>query len=349
MHTSTTRRLPAEWEQHAATIVAWPGRPSVWGRHLDLGRVETLHLIQHIAEAEPVIVAASPSDRKELAGQLEGATGISLMPIPLDDCWARDIAPLFVVSDGTAELKAIDFNFNAWGQKFDPYDSDAGFGFAISRRLGIERTPVNLVMEGGSLTTDGRGTAIIVEPTVLNMNRNPERSKQCVEEILNLHLGIETFIWLPYGLLGDTDTDGHVDNVAAFCADGRVLVQVLTSTRHPDSERLAVNYEILSRSRDSSGRQLELVEIPWLPVSQLDGSRPSSYVNVYPTNRGVLVPTVGVETDDLALELISGAFGGRAAIPIGSNALSYGGGGPHCMTMQVPGQIASSTHEGDLK
>jgi agmatine deiminase len=267
----------------------------------------------------------------------------------LDDCWARDISPIFCISSGNGALAAVDFRFNSWGGKFEPYDSDADFGLVLSQKMGFERTAVQLVMEGGSFTTDGRGTAIIVEPTILNDNRNPGKVKGDVETVLNQHLGIDTVIWIPFGLLGDTDTDGHVDNVAVFCAQGRIMVQVAPSSGHCDAERLATDLQILSRARDSSGRQLEIVEIPWLPVSQIDVSRPCSYVNVYPTNTDVLVPTVGSDSDELALEIISQAFCGRSAVAIPSSALSYAGGGPHCMTMQIPSYAAEPNQKGDLQ
>ena len=157
-----------------------------------------------------------------------------------------------------------------------------------------------------------------------------------MEEILALTLGLNSIVWLPFGLLGDVDTDGHVDNVAVFCSPGRVLVQASPSATHPDAERLKQNLRILSKSRDSLGKSLELVEVPWLPTSPFDGSRPSSYVNSYPGNGAVYVPVVGETTDDAALELVSQALGKRPPVAAKSSALSIGGGGPHCMTMQIP-------------
>ncbi len=346
MGTCTPRRLPAEWEAHTATIVAWPGRPSVWGQHLQQGRSETLALATAIATDERVVLAVDPSHYGDLVGLASGLNA-DVVALPLNDCWARDIAPLFVLARGVNKLQAIDFAFNAWGEKFEPYDGDSAFGRTVSEHLGIERVASKLVLEGGSITTDGAGTAILVETSVLNQNRNPGRTRAEVEEILGVQLGIETVIWLPYGLLGDADTDGHVDNVAVYCARGRVLVQSAPSAKHPDAERMSANHSILTRARDARGKQLDLVEVPWLPASTLDNSRPCSYVNVYPTNRRILVPVVGSDTDDKAAELVSEAFGGRPPVSIPSNALSFGGGGPHCMTMQIPAYEELQT-EGEL-
>jgi agmatine deiminase len=333
--TTSIRRLPAEWEAHASTIVAWPGRPSVWGQHLDAGREETRKLVEAIADFEPVIVAASPAQERLVRSELGNRASVSVIPTALDDCWARDISPLFAVEDDRI-MVAIDFRFNAWGEKFQPHDADDAFGLEITNHLGFNRVGLDLVLEGGSVSTDGLGTALVVEGTVLNSNRNPSSTRQSVEAILRSELGIDCVIWLPYGLLGDIDTDGHTDNVAVFCAVGRVLVQVSARRHDPDRERLDANLAILKAARDARGRQLEIVEVPWLPTSRLDDSRPCSYVNSYPVHGAVIVPTVGHSSQDEAMSVVSSAFDGIAPVAVESNTLSFGGGGPHCMTMQVP-------------
>lgn len=312
--------------------MAWPGRPGVWGPNLEVGRAETLALAAELATREPVTIAAAPQHYAILRER--AACNIDVVSIPLDDCWARDISPLFVVAE--EGVRARNFGFNAWGGKFEPIDNDRNFGTALARHLGIASSTVNMVLEGGSVSTDGQGTAIIVEPTVLNDNRNPGVTRVDVEQILAGALGLGSIIWLPFGLLGDVDTGGHVDNVAVFCGPGRVLVQVSPSNAHPDAERLKQNLRILRKSRDSMGRPLELVEVPWLPASPFDQARPSSYVNSYPGNGAVYVPVVGETTDDAALELLGQAFGERLPVAVKSSALSFGGGGPHCMTMQIP-------------
>lgn len=331
MSISTARRLPAEWEPHLGTIVAWPGRAEVWGEHLDAGRHETLELVRAIARSEHVLLAVDP-ESKQSASPARG-TNVTTVPIPLDDCWARDISPLFAI--GASGLVAVDFEFNAWGGKFVPHRKDAMFGLGVSDALGIQREDVALVLEGGSITTDGQGTAVLVEDTVLGSNRNPGVTREAVEAILQSSLGLETFIWLPYGLLGDTDTDGHVDNVAVFVRPGSLLVQVAPSGRHEDAARLAVNRMVLQKARDAQGRQLSIIEVPWLPTSPFDNSRPCSYVNSYLTNDEVLVPTVGAPSDEQALAILGEAFG-RTPRALPSAALSFGGGGPHCMAMNIP-------------
>jgi agmatine deiminase len=335
MVTSMNSRWPAEWEPHALTIVAWPGRAAVWGDHLDAGRDETAHLVRLIAEHEPVLVAADPQQFNEVNTLFEGHSDVRVEPIRLDDCWARDISPLFVIRGLVTE--AVNFRFNAWGGKFHPHTADTAFGATIASRLGIPLNPGSLVLEGGSISTDGAGTALIVETTVLGPARNPTITKADVEAILAEKLGIEVVVWLPFGLLGDTDTDGHTDNVAVFCGEGRILAQAPIGNGHPDDDRLRTNLGRLATHRDARGRQLDIVEVPWLPVSKIDSSRPCSYVNAYPVNGAVVVPIVGgAVSDDAALELISTAFGGLVPKALAANALSFGGGGPHCMTMQVP-------------
>jgi agmatine deiminase len=191
-------------------------------------------------------------------------------------------------------------------------------------------------LEGGSLSTNGLDTAIIVEGTVLNSNRNPGLDKAGAERMLRELLGIEVVIWLPYGLLGDSDTDGHVDNVAVFVSATKVLAQAPPGPNHPDAARLHANLAVLNRARTADGQSLEVIEVPWLPTSPLDPTRPCSYINIYPLNGQVLIPSVDDPKDEEAAALISSLFPGRTPHLTSSAALAYGGGGPHCMTMQLP-------------
>ncbi len=325
---------PAEWEPHQSSLVAWPGRPEVWGPHLALGRRETLRLIAAIARTEPVVVAAPP-DQAPLIREQAGGLAVTVLEMPVDDCWARDIAPLFALS-AAGEVTAVDFRFNAWGGKFHPFDADADFGRRVASTLGYSCVRSDLVLEGGSLSVDGMGTALLVQDTVLNDNRNPGWTREAVEDALHATLGVERVIWLPYGLLDDTDTDGHVDNVAVFVGPSTVLCQAPPTAAHPDHDRLVANLAVLKSARTATGSQLDLVEVPWLPVTPLAADRPASYVNTYLSNGQALVPVVGAPSDDAACRLIEHALPMRKVVPVPARALSYGGGGAHCMTMQIP-------------
>jgi agmatine deiminase len=335
MATSTpSRRLPGDWEQHRATVVAWPGRPSVWGPNLAQGRDETAHLIRSIARTEDVLIAVDPWHTDTLPADLRSHPRVLPLHLPLDDCWARDIAPMFVLDP---QPIAVDFGFNAWGGKFSPYDNDNALGARLTHALEMNYEHADLVLEGGSITTDGAGTAIIVEPTVVNPNRNPGLSRSEVEEALRDTLGLTHVIWLPYGLLDDTDTDGHVDNVAVFVDPTTVLAQAPPSRHHPDAARLRANLAILEQARTADGRQLTVATVRPLPASRLDPARPSSYINIYPCTGQVLVPTVGdVKDDDEVGSLLTSLFPTRTISFTPADAIAYGGGGPHCMTMQIP-------------
>jgi agmatine deiminase len=290
--------------------------------------------VKAICRTEPVIVAAAPGHTASISHHVANLP-VTILETPLDDCWARDIAPLFTLTtDG--RIVAVNFKFNSWGGKFTPYDDDAEFGRRIAAALGHATLHPPLVLEGGAVSVDGAGTALLVEGTVLNDNRNPQWTRADVEELFDTYLGIDTVIWLPYGLLGDTDTDGHVDNVALFVGPSTVLCQVAPSSVHPDNHRLSQNRRILSRSRTSSGSQLDLIEVPWLPATPLDSARPASYVNVYLANHQALIPVVGARSDDQACSLLAEALPGKTVVPTPAKALFYAGGGPHCMTMQIP-------------
>lgn len=332
------RRLPAEWEPHAGVIAAWPGRPSVWGPHLEAGRQELAELVRCLAASEVVHLAVPAADvGSVLVRELQEHPGVRLLEVPLDDCWARDISPVFVEGAATGALGAVDFVFNAWGDRFRPHDSDRAFGGRLATAIGVPCEGSPLVLEGGSISTDGRGTAVLVEPTILNPNRNPGWSVGDVESELRRRLGIERFIWLEAGLSEDTDTDGHVDNVAVFIRPGTILAQApAPGMASVDVAQMRRNLDTLGSSTDECGRSIEVVEVPWLPRSTISQSRPASYLNLCFTNGPLVVPTTGSADDPRFAELISRVLPGRALAWARSTALAFGGGGPHCMTMQVP-------------
>jgi len=332
----TSRRLHADWEPHAATILAWPGRAEVWDPHLEAARAESAFLAEAIAATEPLILAAQPAHLDDTSLQrLAEFETVTLMPVPLDDCWARDISPLFVADGG--DTIAVQFPFNAWGRRFEPYDDDRRFATTLADKLRVPVEIAPLTLEGGAITTDGAGTAIAVLPTIVNTNRNPGWSKGAIEGELSERLGITNLVWLDAGLSGDTDTDGHVDNVAVFANASTVVCQAPAPTMSEiDRCQTRTNISQLHQAFEEMKRPIEIVELPWLPVSRFDGGRPSSYLNIVFTNDAVIVPTVGDDTDDAAISLYTDLFGDRSVVGVPSNALAYGGGGPHCMTAHAP-------------
>jgi agmatine deiminase len=232
------------------------------------------------------------------------------------------------VEDG-ARL-AMHFRFNAWGEKFLPWDRDAAVGALIAARLGDEVVSVPLVLEGGSILCDGNGTLLTTEECLLNPNRNPSLSREQIEAELRSHLGVTQISWLGDGLLEDRDTDGHVDLIAAFTAPGRVLLQTV-GLSNPNYERCQENRTRLLAAG------MEVLELPFLPYVEVAGETVAvAYLNLYVCNGAVIVPVSGSDTDADALAIISEAYPGREVVPVPGPVLAYGGGGPHCITQQVP-------------
>jgi agmatine deiminase len=327
-------RMPAEWTPHERCLMAWPTRPDLWHGQYEAATAEYAAVAQAIARFEPVLMVAAPGlgdDARRWCGP-----NVEVIELPIDDSWLRDSGPIFVLGpDGTRT--GVDFRFNAWGERSFPYADDDRFPERILAHLGIPRHLVDMILAGGSITVDGEGTLITTEQCLLNPNRNPGWSREQIEDTLRQALGVEVIIWLPYGLAEDSFTDGHVDGVCAFIRLGVVLLQTAADPTDPNWDRLAANRRVLEQSRDAAGRQLEILEMPYLAHAEVGGRRvrvPS--VNFYVANGGVVAPTAGAPTDDAMLGRIAEAFPGREVVPVPARVIGFGGGGVHCITQQVP-------------
>jgi agmatine deiminase len=232
--------------------MAWPCRIALWGATLEQARADYASVANAIAEFEPVTMVANPGEESAQARDA-CASGVDVVTLPLDDSWMRDSGPIYVYRNG-AERVAMHFRFNAWGGKFPPWDRDAAVGALIAKELGDEVVPVPMVLEGGSILTDGAGTLLTTEQCLLNPNRNPALDREAIEQLLGSHLGVERFVWLGQGLVEDRDTDGHIDLIAAFATTVR-------ATR-PGSRRRA--------SRCSRCRSCRMCTLPgsgWQPAT----------------------------------------------------------------------------------
>jgi agmatine deiminase len=321
-------RLPGEWEPHERTLMGWPCRRELWGPTLERARSDYATVARAIAEFEPVTMIANPGDDADRArSAFEG--GVEVVELPLDDSWLRDSGPIYVRGDDGGRL-AVHFRFNAWGEKFSPWDRDAEVGALIAARLGDDVRPVPLVLEGGSIACDGAGTLLTTEQCLLNPNRNPTLSRDQIEDALRAHLGVERIVWLRNGLIEDRDTDGHVDLIAAFTHPGQVLLQNV-DRGNPNFENCAENH---ARLRAAG---IDVLELPFLPYVEVAGELvAASYLNLYVCNGAVVVPVCRADSDPEALAIIARAYPGRSVVPVPGDVLAYGGGGPHCITQQVP-------------
>jgi agmatine deiminase len=321
-------RMPAEWEPHERTLMGWPCRRELWGETIEQARSDYADVANAIAAYEPVTMIANAGEDSELARAACGE-GVEIVELPIDDSWLRDSGPIYVY-DGEGRRLADHFRFNAWGERFRPWDRDAAIGALIASRLGDEVVPVPLVLEGGSISVDGEGTLITTEQCLLNPNRNPSLSRRQIEEALRSSLGVQRIVWLGQGLLEDRDTDGHVDLIAAFTAPGQVLAQMV------DAQNANHEHCVENRARLQAAG-IEVLELPFLPYASVAGETVAvSYLNLYVCNGAVIVGVSGAASDPEALELIAAAYPGREVVPVPGAVLAYGGGGPHCITQQVP-------------
>ncbi len=339
----TTARMPAEWEPHERCLMAWPVRRDLWNHHLDDARREHAATAAAIARFEPVTMVAAPGEGASAEAALPSE--IEVIEMPIDDSWLRDSGPIFTL-DGDRNRTGVDFAFNSWGEKFVPWDRDAEIARRLLDHFGEDRRESTMVLEGGSITVDGHGTLVTTEQCLLHPSRNPTMSRDEIEHELMRMLGVDTVIWLPWGLVEDTHTDGHVDNVCAFVRPGVVIAHACDDPTDPNHGRGCENLDVLHSAVDSLGDALEVIEIPRSAPFDIGGlpCRTSS-INFYLAGRepdrgggGVIVPTAGRDggADADALEIIGDAFADREMVAVTSRILAYGGGGIHCITQQVP-------------
>jgi agmatine deiminase len=320
--------MPAEWAPHERTLMAWPCRAELWGELLEDARRDHAACASAIAAFEPVTMVANPGEQAA-AARAACAGEVEVLELPIDDSWLRDSGPAFVRGPG-GQRYGVHFRFNAWGEKFSPWDSDERTGGELARMYGDEVITAPFVLEGGSIGVDGEGTLITTEECLLHPSRNPSMSKAEIETGLQAHLGVDRVVWLEKGLVEDRDTDGHVDLIAAFTKPGEVLLQTGPPGTE-DEERMERNREIL----EAAG--IAVTRMPVLPFVEVAGEPIAvSHMNFYLANGAVIVPLTGQETDEVALHVIGAAYPGREIVGVPGAVLAYGGGGPHCITQQVP-------------
>lgn len=330
-------RMPAEWEPHQRTFLSWPEQTSLIHRE---NHRQTLRAYAQTARAvaacEPVTVIVGPDTGEEARAFCGDA--VSYLCIPHNDAWVRDNGPTFV-RDAAGRLAGVNWRFNAWGEKYRPFDLDDALAGRLLAALGVPRVDVPIVLEGGSIHTDGEGTLLTTEQCLLSPNRNPSMTKEQITGVLRAALGVSQIIWLRKGVFGD-ETDGHVDNIACFAAPGTVLLQVCRDAADPNFAASRENRAVLAQARDAKGRPLRVVEIEQPPARFDHGGRLAlSYINFYLARGGVILPVFGgdaAETDRLAAETLRAVFPDRAVVPVDGTPLIREGGNVHCITQQMP-------------
>jgi agmatine deiminase len=323
----TSLVMPAEWEPHERCIMAWVGADLASTRLITATKKDYALVARAISEFEPVLMVARPGFGREAAAYCGSA--VDVVELPLTEAWLRDSGPIFARRDRT-ELVAVDFLFNGWGTTLPASAHGETIGASLAERFGLERVTAPLVLEGGAVTTDGEGTLIAVESTILHKRRNPGVSRAECETAFRELLGIERTIWLEHGLLEDR-TGGHADNVVAFVAPGRVLCQTVRDEDDPNHDRLEAN----RRTLEAAG--LEVVELDLLPYRQWAGRRLAlPYLNFYIGNGCAIVPLACLPEDQAGLARLREVFPDREVVGVPATNLARRGGGAHCITLQQP-------------
>jgi agmatine deiminase len=327
--------MPGEWATHGACWMAWPSRSDSWAMKEGTRR-EYADVANAIARFEPLNMLV-PTRKLDEARALLGK-GVRIIELSIDDSWARDSGPNFLVNaDG--ELAGSTWTFNSWGGKHLPFDQDALMGQRILETAGVRRFASSMVCEGGAITVDGDGTIITTESCLLNPNRNPAMTRAQIEAELCRTLGAEKVIWLP-GDPEETETDGHVDGVAAFIEPGRVLVEINSDATDPHYAVGQRNLAALRGQKDARGRTLEIefIEEGHYHPGLWNGGC-SSYINSYLANGAVIVPGYGYDRDPLAVETYRRIYPQREIVQVQIGHIAQGGGGVHCITQQQPAPV----------
>ncbi|NNE22449.1 MAG: agmatine deiminase family protein [Rhizobiales bacterium] len=327
--------MPAEWMPHERCWMAWPCRNEVWGKHLAATKLAYAEVAHAVARFEPVSMVVPPAQMPDARNHL--GSDITLVEMEIDDSWTRDSGPCFV-SDGTA-MKAVCFTFNAWGNKYTPFDRDALMARRIAEHADIPPVFSQLTAEGGSISVDGEGTLLTTESCFPNPNRNPDWTRDEITDELKDRLGVEKVIWLPGNPL-EVETDGHVDGIAMFTSPGHVIVETTADGAHPWAQIMQANIEALRGETDARGRPLQLTligEAESLELPPQDDERfCRSYVNFYIANGAIIAPSYGIEEDAQACDVLAGCFPDREIVLVPIRDIAIGGGGIHCITQQQP-------------
>lgn len=356
----STYRMPAEFEPHQGCIIAWPVREGSWRYKGKYAKEIMANIAKEIAKSETVYLTYKKEYEAEVLACFQGESGIRLLCIPSDDAWTRDIGPTFVYDKKNASMFGIDWKFNAWGGEVDglyeDYDADDAFAKMFCEELEIPVIDAHpFVLEGGAIHVDGEGTAIVTKACLLSKGRNPDLTKEEIEDRLCHYLGVSKIIWLPNGIYMD-ETNEHVDNICAFVKPAEVVLAWSDDESDPQHAFSMNAYKVLESQTDAKGRRFVIhkLPVPKQPVqvseeeaegfayTELEEQRyvgerlAASYVNFYIANSAVIVPQFGDEHDALAVELLKQRFPERTIVPVHTRELLLGGGNIHCLTQQIP-------------
>ncbi len=333
--------FPAEWHPHVATWLSFPHKEASWP-----GKIQTIfpyyiEFIKELTKGEKVCINVKDEAHKAtvLAMLQKAAADLSRIELflhPTNDAWCRDHGPAFLINPTTRQRAIVDWGYNAWGGKYPPFDLDDVIPTRIAEHYGLPVFYPNIVMEGGSVEFNGKGTLLTTKACLLNENRNPHLSQAQIEEYLYNFYGVEQILWLGDGIIGD-DTDGHIDDLVRFVNEDTVVTVVESNKQDENYEILQENLKDLKTLRLLNGKPLNVVELPMpSPVVYEDQRLPASYANFYIANASVIVPTFRCKEDDIALGILEKCFTDRKVVGIDSTDIIWGLGSFHCLSQQEP-------------
>src|ERR1700751_250753 len=302
--------FPAEWAKHSATWLSWPHKEESWPgkigsiypRYGWFVKILTKGELVRINVADETMMAFA---KQQLAAARADMSKVEFFEFPTNDAWCRDHGPAFLINPETKQKVIVDWGYNAWGDKYPPYDLDDVIPTKIANHLGLPVYHPGIVMEGGSVDFNGKGTVLTTTACLLNKNRNPHLNQQQIEEYLRNYYGVEQVLWLGDGIVGD-DTDGHIDDITRFVNEDTVVTVIEEHKADENYHILQENLETLKTMRLLNGKQLNIVKLPMPDPVYYEGQRlPASYANFYIGNAAVIVPTYRSKNDDKALDILT--------------------------------------------
>ncbi len=344
--TGTPRELgyyfPAEFAPHRATWLSWPHKEASWP-----GKIHTIYpsyakFIKELTKGERVCINVADESMRAFALSWLEKESVDLSKVdfffhPTNDAWCRDHGPAFLINPNADQPKVIvDWGYNAWGNKYPPYDLDDVIPTLIGKELNLPVYHPGIVMEGGSVEFNGTGTVLTSTACLLNPNRNPRLNQAQIEQYLYDYYGMQQVLWVDEGIVGD-DTDGHIDDTVRFVNADTVLTVIEEDKNDENYALLQHNLKQLKQMRLLNGKALNIIELP-MPEELIyeDQRLPCSYANFYIANRSVIVPTFSSKRDDRALQIIQSAFPDREVVGIDSTDIIWGLGSFHCLSQQEP-------------
>ncbi|MDR0971118.1 MAG: agmatine deiminase family protein [Bacteroidales bacterium] len=332
--------FPAEWYKHKATWLSYPHNENSWPEKINTIFPYYNCFIKAIANEEEVNIIVTNSSMKEKVEKelmlLEAnMKNIHFHIFKTDDAWMRDCGPSFIINQTKKEKAIVNWQYNAWGGKY-PCSNDNNIPLFVAEKENIVVFSPNIVMEGGSVDFNGKGSLITTENCLLNKNRNPQLKKEEIEEKLISYYGVENIIWLKEGIEGD-DTDGHVDDITRFVNEDTIVSVIEEDKTHNNYKALKNNMDILSKARLENGKQANIVPLP-MPDDVVwdDQILPASYANFYIANNIVVVPVFNCKKDNKAIYTLEECFKDRKVIGIDSTEIIWGLGSFHCLSQQEP-------------